>query len=341
MKRARPCQALIGAAALLVSLTAQAAVRVSAATCETPPVNICDKSGCTDAALDHEGNATDPKTGRKFFLDYPCDLEEGEKVTFLLNLHGAGSFGNRQRHYFPATDFKDKHRLVVATPTAAVAEPVRMWTGPADDEHLRNIVELVFEQFGAANIRSFWLVGHSQGGMTANRIVCTPGFRERVDGWLSLSGGRIGRVQVAPDLFDGASPDVLKRAGPNAPRPGVASNPDCDFSYIFATGELEITGLPETSPWAEKYSCAARVRKADIVDTEKGYVDRADQNRAPSWGREARPGTAQVFVYPACRGDRLVADVVRLDKGHTEGLEPRITEELIRMMISAPSRARR
>ena len=33
---------------------------------------------------------------------------------------------------------------------------------------------------------------------------------------------------------------------------------------------------------------------------------------------------------------RVIADVVRLDKGHTEGLEPRITEELIKLMVSAP-----
>jgi hypothetical protein len=30
-----------------------------------------------------------------------------------------------------------------------------------------------------------------------------------------------------------------------------------------------------------------------------------------------------------------VADVVRVDKGHTEGLEPNITEELVRLMVSA------
>jgi hypothetical protein len=30
-----------------------------------------------------------------------------------------------------------------------------------------------------------------------------------------------------------------------------------------------------------------------------------------------------------------VADVVRLDKGHTEGLEPRVTRELVRLMVSA------
>jgi hypothetical protein len=30
-----------------------------------------------------------------------------------------------------------------------------------------------------------------------------------------------------------------------------------------------------------------------------------------------------------------VADVVRIGKGHTEGLEPKITEALVRMMLSA------
>jgi hypothetical protein len=42
-----------------------------------------------------------------------------------------------------------------------------------------------------------------------------------------------------------------------------------------------------------------------------------------------------VFVYPGCRDGRVVADVVRIDKGHTEGLEPRVTEELVRLMLSA------
>jgi hypothetical protein len=31
-----------------------------------------------------------------------------------------------------------------------------------------------------------------------------------------------------------------------------------------------------------------------------------------------------------------VADVVRLDKGHTEGLEPKVTEELVKLIVSAP-----
>ena len=47
------------------------------------------------------------------------------------------------------------------------------------------------------------------------------------------------------------------------------------------------------------------------------------------------PGKAQVFVYPDCKDGRVVADVVRLEKGHTEGLEPKVTEELIKLMLSA------
>ena len=61
------------------------------------------------------------RTGRKFFLDYPCDLKRGEKVTFVLSLHGGGSYGNWQRHYFPIVDYKDKYRLVIATPNCAAA----------------------------------------------------------------------------------------------------------------------------------------------------------------------------------------------------------------------------
>jgi hypothetical protein len=41
-------------------------------------------------------------------------------------------------------------------------------------------------------------------------------------------------------------------------------------------------------------------------------------------------------VYPNCTNGRVVADVVRLEKGHTEGLEPNVTEALVKLMVSAP-----
>lgn len=309
--------------------------------CTTPAPKHCGEA-CTAELLADRGNATDPATGRAFFLDYPCDLAPDEKVLFILSIHGAGAIGNWQRHYFPALDYKEKYRLVIATPTAAGsgaigANPVRMWQAGTDDAHLRNIVNLVVERFGRDNIGAFWLAGHSQGGMTSNRIVCTDFFRDKVDGWLSLSGGRVGPAEVAPDFFgpDGPPP-ALASADPNAPRPGRGVMPDCGISYIFTSGEHEIVELPATSPIAERYGCGARERRPDIVDERKGYVTGAAPGRGASWGREARPGTAQVYVYPGCTGGRVIADVLRLDKGHTEGLEPRVTEALIAMMAAAP-----
>jgi hypothetical protein len=327
-----------------IAVVAAAQVRtVGGVKCQDPPFLHCGEA-CTIAQLADQGNAVEPKTGRKFFLDYPCDLKPNEEVTFILSIHGAGAIGNWHRHYFPALDYKDKYRLVIATPTAgtsAAMKPgqpgVRMWMPNADDEYLRNIVDFVFENFGRKNIKSFWLAGHSQGGMTSNRLVCTDFFKDKVDGWLSLSGGRIGPAPIAPDFFGSDGPPAaLKSSDPNTPRPGAGAMPSCDISFIFTSGDREITSLPEKSPLAEKYQCDARARLADIVDVKKGYVSGASPGRAASWGREARPGTAQVYEYPNCKGGRIVADVLRMDKGHTEGLEPEVTEGLIKMMVSAP-----
>lgn len=281
-------------------------------------------------------SARDEGTGRKFFLDDPDDLKPGESVTFLLNLHGGGSHGRWQHLYFPAHELCNRYRLVVATPSAATKEPMRRWIAEADDEHLRNIVEYVFDRYGTENIRSFWLVGHSQGGMTSNRLLQSDYFKRRVDGWLSLSGGRIGPVELPDSFFEGARRMPLPAPTPDGPAPGRAVMPDCDLSFIFATGELEIVELPETSPWAEKYGAGPRVRLPDVVDTEPGRVTGAMPGRGPAWGKEPRPGTAQVYAYPNARDGRVIADVVRLDKGHTEGLEPGITDVLIRLMVDAP-----
>jgi len=331
---------------LVVGVTASLAAHardIAGVACSDPPAAHCGES-CGPADLGNLGNAVDEKTGRKFFLDYPCDLKANEKVVFVLSIHGGGSIGNWQRHYFPALDYKDKYRLVIATPTAATTmsltagQPgVRAWAPDADDEHLRNIVEFVFENFGRNKIKSFWLAGHSQGGMTSNRIVCTDYFKDKVDGWLSLSGGRIGAAQIPADFFgSGGVPPAFRNADPNTPRPGSAVMPSCDISYIFASGELEIMALPDSSPIAEKYGCKARVQRDDIVDEKKGYVTGQREGRPASWGRAARPGSAHVYEYPKCKGGRIVADVVRLDKGHTEGLEPKVTEALIKMMVAAP-----
>jgi hypothetical protein len=279
---------------------------------------------------------TDAATARKFFFDRPED--DDREVTFVLSLHGGGSVGEWQRAYFPIYKLVDEYRLVVATPSCATKEPFRMWVPDADDAHLRNIVDYVLGRYGG-RVRAFWLAGHSQGGMTSNRLLKQDYFADRVDGWLSLSGGRIGAAEVAQPFFPGKiDPTAFARSGVEPPRPGRGSPPDCDFSFIFTTGEHEIVKLPDASPWAEKYGAGPRERGADIVDTEPGLIyDTLREGKSnKAWGLYPGPGSAEVWTYPGARDGRVIADVVRLGKGHTEGLEPNVTEALVRLMLSAP-----
>jgi len=328
--------------------------------CETPPPLHCGGDQCAGELLRNQGNATEPKTGRQFFLDYPCDLKPNDRVVFILSLHGAGSIGNWQRHYFPAMDYKEKYRLVIATPTAATSQPItpgapaaRMWTSAADDVYLQNVVDYVLDEVGRKNVKAFWLAGHSQGGLTSNRIIRTDYFKDKVDGWLSLSGGRLGGnpgrgdfsamargTTPSPGGGRGAAPAGAPARGA-IPGAGAATGlPANDFSFIYETGrrEMDDKGLPETSEWAAKYSCGLRRKLDDVVDTKAGYIfDGSRQNPpVPAWGLRPAPGTANVYTYPSCKDGRVVADIVRLDKGHTEGLEPNVTETLVKLMLSAP-----
>jgi poly(3-hydroxybutyrate) depolymerase len=343
MKRSIKAVSALLSGVVLAALAGAAQARVYlGVTCTGAGPARCEGEACmTSGALADLGDATEPKTGRKFFLDYPCDLKPGEKVVFILNLHGAGSIGNWQRHYFPALDDKDKYRLVVATPTAATSpvrvpgQPgVRVWVADADDAYLQNIATEVIGAFGARNIKAFWLAGHSQGGITSDRLACTPFFAGKVDGFLSLSGGRLGGSRMnprfGPPKADGSPPDPHPFAMNNTALPG------CDVSFIYETGEHEITDLQTTSAWADKLGCGARLREPNVTDTRPGYVWDYQHQGSPIWGLTARPGTAEVWVYPGCRGGRLVADIERLDKGHTEGLEPRVTEKIVSLMVKAP-----
>lgn len=283
----------------------------------------------------------DAKTDRKCYLDHPGDLAADDELTFLLSLHGGGSVGAWQREYFPAYELCDAYRLAIATPSAAAREPTRHWTAEADDEYLVDLVEHVLARFGPQRIRSFWLVGHSQGGMTANRLLRTDYFAARVDGWLSLSGGRIGPAERAANFgpprseADRAAMErfLADRRALEPPAP-----PAADLSFIYATGEHEIASLPDTSPWAERYGARPRMQLPDVADDQPGKIhdSRWDANPTLSWGRKPAPGNAQIYLYPEASGGWVIADVVRLDKGHTEGLEPRITEALVRLMVSAP-----
>jgi hypothetical protein len=171
--------------------------------------------------------------------------------------------------------------------------------------------------------------------MTSRRLLAEDKFfQDRVDGFLSLSGGRIGIAERAKDFALPMPPGVERRV-PNFPPPPRI---DTDLSHIFTTGEYEIAGLPETSPLAQKYGAGPRQRRADIVDSVGGKIHDTTRESYSNkgWGFRPGPGTAEVFVYPNARDGRVIADVVRLNKGHTEGLEPKVTEELIRLIVSSP-----
>jgi poly(3-hydroxybutyrate) depolymerase len=300
--------------------------------CTRPAWLHCPDAGCPSEIVVNPGPVVEMESRRTYFLDYPCDLKAGEKVTVVLSLHGGGSYANWQRNYFPIFDFVDQYRLVVATPSS----PIRVWT-EADDAYLQNIVTSVVDQVGAENVKAFWLAGHSQGGATSRRLVCSDFFADKVDGFLSLSGGRVGGSPGRADF--GFRPP---------PRPGASSArritrptglPQCDFSFIYETGEREMdeNGMPSASEWAEKYGCGAKAEPRTIVDTRAGYVyDSTRQNPPrPAWGLPPAPGESEVAEYPGCRDGRVVADVSRLRKGHTEGLEPNVTEEIVKLMLEA------
>jgi hypothetical protein len=286
--------------------------------------------------------AVDERTGRKFYLDEPDDLRPGQELVFILNLHGGGSVGAWQRDYFPASDHVNAYRMVVATPSAATKEPTRHWRAEADDAHLEAIVQQVFERYGRQAIRAFWLAGHSQGGMTSNRLLQQPAWKDLVDGWLSLSGGRMGPVEIPESFYaPHRTPGQPPRA-PLGPRPATVVHED--ISFIYAIGEHEIVALPEVSPLGEAMGAGPRVRLDDIVDDEAGKIyDTTREGRSTAaWGLYPRPGRAEVYLHPGARDGRLIADVVRIDKGHTEGLEPKVTEAIVRMIVEAPGgKARR
>jgi hypothetical protein len=301
-----------------------------------------DDATCRDVVAE-QGNVTEPKTGRKFFLDYACGLVPGERALFILNVHGIGGNANWQRHYFPALDYKDTYRLIVATGKSAEIN----FRAANDDEYIAGIIDYVAKSFEKVDLR-FWLAGHSAGGGYSRSWMCKPSaLSDRIVGSVSLAGGRIGGMGSG---FPAEAAASLRRSGiapagdggtPPAPPGAPGSPPTCgELSHIYSTGDIDSLGgnpVPETSTLAESLSCGERVRHSDIVDTEGGHVyDARDREPPlPGWGKEARPGTTEVYEFPDCRDGRVIADLIRLEKGHTEGLEPKVTEQILKLMVRA------
>ena len=320
------------------SADAQSQHRLLNVDCAAPPAYHCPDADCQAAVVTQPGDTVELKTRRTFFLDCPSDYKPGDKVNIVLSLHGYGSFANWQRNYFPAMDVKDKYHLVVITPGSGT----RFWTAD-DDTYLQNVVDEVVFAVGKANVDHFILAGHSQGGLTSRRIVCSPYFRDKVDVRISLSGGRVGPVTPAGKGFVGGVPVYLSGKQQSAP-PGLPNFPpevgppggDCDYAFIFSNGENE-TIPAVTSPLADKFQCGPREEEAEVLDPKAGYVWDATRQDPGSdgWGHYPKSGRAKIYVFPRCKDGRVVADVVRLQKGHTEGYEPNITDAIIALAVSA------
>jgi hypothetical protein len=307
--------------------------------CAAPPLWHCPDTDCPASVVTQAGSTVEMKTRRPFFLDCPSDYQPGDKVNIVLSLHGGGSYANWQRNYFPVMDVKDKYKLVVITPSS----PTRVWS-EADDDYLHNIVDLVVSVVGKANVTHFILVGHSQGGLTSNRIICTDYFKDKVDVRVSLSGGRIGPTTPAGKGFGPGGPQIYKSGEPYTPPPPfrfptAGSGPPggaCDYSFIFSNGEYE--SIPEpTSPLADKYACGRREQLPDVIDPKPGYVwDATRQDPGTDgWGHYPKSGRALVYQFPHCKDGRVIADIVKIQKGHTEGYEPNVTDKIIELAVSA------
>jgi len=334
---------VIGSLFMSCAALAQQSANLLGTVCAAPPLWHCPDTACLSSVVTQPGSNVEPETRRTFFLDCPSDYQPGDKVHIVMSLHGGGSYANWQRNYFPIMDVKDKYNLVIITP----GSPSRVWQ-TEDDEYLKNIIDLVVGTVGKENVESFILAGHSQGGMTSNRLICTDYFRDKVDVRISLSGGRIGPTTTpegggfgfgaAPIYMTGLE-EESSGGGFTAPRRAAPSGPpggDCDYSFIFAIGEYE--QLPgEESPLADKYSCDARVQHDDVRDPKPGYVfDSSRQDPGTrGWGGYPRSGRAEVYTYPNCDDGRVIADVVKLFKGHTEGYEPNVTDKIMELATSA------
>jgi hypothetical protein len=324
------------------SVMAQPAHTLLGVNCAAPPAYHCPDTECLGSVVTQPGNTVEMKTRRTYFLDCPADYKPGDKVNIVLSLHGGGSYANWQRNYFPVMDVKDKYKLVILTP----GSPTRVWS-EADDEYLHNIVDRVVAEVGKQNVQHFILAGHSQGGMTSNRIICTDYFKDKVDVRISLSGGRVGSSTPAGRGFGAGGVQVYKSGEPapaaparrGGPPGGATAGPPggaCDYSFIFSNGEYE--SMPAaTSPLADKFGCAARVELPDVIDPKQGYVwDATRQDPGTDgWGHFPKSGRSKVYQFPNCKDGRVVADVVKMQKGHTEGYEPNVTDKLIELAVSA------
>ena len=77
--------ATLNLATLGAPAKAEEPFRFEGTTCTPAAYLHCPDTECSAAMVINQGNVVEMKTRRTYFLDYPCDLKPGEKVTFILS----------------------------------------------------------------------------------------------------------------------------------------------------------------------------------------------------------------------------------------------------------------
>src|SRR5437588_8832904 len=89
-------RAAIGVAFVLAAAPAlaQETLTFAGAPCVTAPPMKCPEADCPGDRIANQGSVVEMKTRRTYFLDYPCDLKKGEKVTFTCTARARTATGS-------------------------------------------------------------------------------------------------------------------------------------------------------------------------------------------------------------------------------------------------------
>lgn len=129
--------------------------------------------------------------GRGVHVAYPCNKHKGAPATFILNLHGTMPTENIKLYqvgYFSAHNLVDSHNLIMVAPKAVGSQWGNGDNG-ADQPHLMEVIEWVYDTFKDFDIRAMWVGGHSWGSAYTARFGCSAELADKVKGLILMSGG--------------------------------------------------------------------------------------------------------------------------------------------------------
>ncbi len=211
-------------------------------------------------------------TGTKHFFAYQLGLIPSSVEGDYIGVDEQTILGNKVLAVFP------QGQAVLAAPLAFTWSNYVMTSGQDDVQFLRDLVAYLSAHY---QITRFYIVGHSNGGMMANRIWCEQ-----------------------PDLFEG----YVAIAGPPSERflaPETACAPSVVKPYIGIVGSqddmLQVTGNWEAATWSinplfatgeqmldpviigERYYLSDRVSRRCGESVMDGDADAVTDGNVTSW----------------------------------------------------------